>query len=639
MASGPAPASLAGTMRYKTTTRTKGCAWCFCHSVAGMESPIDTYLRKIHQEISELKDGKPYSSIPAMANVDPNHFGICLATVDGYIYEIGDTRDEFTIQSISKPFTYGLALADRGLDAVDEKVDVEPSGDSFNEMSLSEGTGRPANAMINAGALTATSLVKGSGGNSRFKRILNTYSAFAGRQLSLSESIFQSELRHGHRNRALGHLLRSFNIIENDPEPVLADYFRQCSVLVNCLDLSIMAATLANSGRNPLTDDQVMEILPVERVLSVMTTCGMYDDAGAWISTVGMPAKSGVGGGTIAVLPGQVGLAVYSPPLDEHGSSVRGMATSQRLSRDMELHFVRAARTGRSAIRSTYDITGAPSGIRRNDEAMDILRDHGHRARVIELNGDLLFAGTESMVRELSSLEEDVELVILDLRRVDEVAGVSLRLLAEVRENLVNAGRELVIIDGEGTLAETFRDVDRDVPTFETRTAAVEWCENRLIASYGDDLCLPSEVNVTECPALSPLSDGDAEALTLRMEAKEYDDGHVIRRIGQRFGGVYFILSGKITTSVTGPTGHRVKLTTLSAGMTFGELALGSDDRQETTVKASGTVRLKVLTADAIEQLEDEDPRLAMELWKALTRDAYTRVDLYLRETAVRIRD
>ncbi|WP_026551551.1 glutaminase A [Arthrobacter sp. H20] len=604
-----------------------------------MDSPIENYLQRIHREIAELKDGKPYSTIPAMANVDPNNFGICLTTVDGYIYEIGDTRDEFSIQSISKPFTYGLALADLGMEAVDEKVDVEPSGDSFNEISLAEGTGRPSNAMINAGALTATSLIKGSGGNGRFKRILNTYSAFAGRQLSVNNEIYESELKHGHRNRALAHLLRSFNIIEDDPTPVIEDYFRQCSVLVNCLDLSVMAATLANSGRNPLTNRQVLEIGPIERVLSVMTTCGMYDDAGAWISTVGMPAKSGVGGGTIAVLPGQVGLAVYSPPLDEHGSSVRGMATSQRLSQDMELHFVRAARTGKSAIRSTYDISASPSGIRRNDEAMDILRDNGHRARVIELNGDLLFAGTESMVRELSSLDTTVELVILDLRRVDEVADVSLRLLAEARENLVDDDRELVLIDSDGTLAETFEDVDRDVPTFDTRTAAVEWCENRLIAKYGDELCLPAVVTVTDCPALSPLTAADASALADRMEQREYDDGHVIRRVGQRFGGVYFILSGKITTSVPGPTGDRVRLTTLSAGMTFGELALGSDDRQETTVKAEGAVRVMVLTADAISHLESEDPRLAVELWKALTRDAYTRVDLYLRETAVRVRD
>ncbi|TYC98882.1 glutaminase A [Arthrobacter echini] len=604
-----------------------------------MESPIENYLKLIHAEISELRDGKPYSTIPAMAAVNPDNFGICLTTVDGYMYEIGDTREEFTIQSISKPFTYGLALSDLGMDAVDAKVDVEPSGDSFNEISLAPGSGRPSNAMINAGALTATSLIRSRGGNTRFKRIANIYSQFAGRQLGVDEKIFRSELEHGHRNRALAYLLRSFDIIEDDPTPVVEDYFRQCSVMVNCMDLSVMAATLANSGRNPLTNVQVMDLLPVERVLSVMTTCGMYDDAGAWLTTVGMPAKSGVAGGTIAVLPGQVGLAVYSPPLDEHGSSVRGVAASQRLSRDMELHFVRAARAGRSAIRATYDITAAPSGIRRTDEAVEVLRAEGHRAMVIELNGDLLFAGTESMVRELSSLSEDITYVVLDLRRVDEVADVSLRLLGEARQNLLDAGCELVLIDRESTLTETFSDADHPVPTFDTRTAAIEWCENELIGRYGEDLLMPTEVEVGQCPALSPLRPAHIAALTHRMEERVYEKGQVVRRVGQSFGGVYFIVSGKILTSAPGPTGERLKLSTLSAGMTFGELALGSDDRQETTVKALERSRVEILTAQTIQEIEEEDPRLAAELWKALTRDAYARVDLYLRETAVRMRD
>ncbi|MCC3266779.1 glutaminase A [Arthrobacter gengyunqii] len=602
-------------------------------------SPIESYLRRIHAEIAELKDGKPYSSIPAMANVDPNNFGIALATADGYVYEVGDTREEFSIQSISKPFTYGLALADRGMEAVDAKVDVEPSGDSFNEISLAEGTGRPANAMINAGALTATSLVRSSGGSTRFKRILNTYSAFAGRQLSVSERIYRSELKSGHRNHALAYLLRSFDIIESDPAPVIKDYFRQCSVMVNALDLAMMAATLANSGRNPLSGDQVLDIESVERVLSVMATCGMYDDAGAWLSSVGMPAKSGVGGGTIAVLPGQVGLAVYSPPLDEHGSSVRGVATSQRISHDMQLHFVRAARTGRSAIRNVYDITAAPSGIRRTDEAVEVLRSHGHRAQVLELNGDLLFAGAESVVRALSTLDDDVDMVVLDLRSVDEVSEVALRLFAESAEMLAMNRLGLVLVDGEGTVTNDLAARGREVPSFPTRNAAVEYCETQLIASYGSELVLPDVMEPVESPALNQLDPEDAQKVQDLMEERVYDDGDVVRRVGQRFGGVFFIVSGMIATSMPAPDGSRIKLTTLGPGMTFGEMALGTDKRQETTVKASGPVRLKVLTADAMDSLEEENPRLAVELWKALTRDAYTRVEQYLRESALRARD
>ena len=604
-----------------------------------MDSPIDLYLQRIHAEIADLKDGKPYSSIPAMANVNPDCFGIALATADGFVYEVGDTREEFSIQSISKPFTYGLALSDLGTDAVDAKVDVEPSGDSFNEISLAEGTGRPANAMINAGALTATSLVKGSGGRTRFKRILDTYSAFAGRELTMSQRIYSSELRSGHRNTALAYLLRSFGIIESDPAPIIKDYFRQCSVLVNTRDLALMAATLANGGRHPLSGDEVLDLASVERVLSVMTTCGMYDDAGSWISSVGMPAKSGVAGGILAVLPGQVGLAVYSPPLDSHGNSVRGVAVSQRLSHELGLHFVRAARTGRSAIRAIYDVTSTPSGIRRTDEAADILAGHGHRVQVIELNGDLLFAGAESMVRALSELSDDVETVVADLRSVDEVSDVAIRLIAEAEDMLRRDGRELALVDIEGSVTAALQELGRKTVSFTTRSAAIEWCENKLLEGYGTELVLPDTIDPADSPALSPLDPEDAQLLQQMMEDRTYDDGDVVRRVGQRFGGVFFIESGHITTSMPGPDGGRVKLATLGPGMTFGEMAMGEDKRQETTVKASGPVKVKVLTADAIERLETEKPVLTMNLWKALTQDAYTRVEQYLREAAVRIHD
>ncbi|WP_146362592.1 glutaminase A [Arthrobacter yangruifuii] len=604
-----------------------------------MDSPIENYLRRIHAELAGLKDGKPYSAIPAMANVNPDCFGIALATADGYVYEVGDTREEFSIQSISKPFTYALALADLGMEAVDAKVDVEPSGDSFNEISLAEGTGRPANAMINAGALTATSLVKGSGGRSRFKRILDTYSAFAGRDLDVNQRIYTSEARSGHRNTALGYLLRSFGIIETDPAPIIKDYFRQCSVMVNARDLALMAATLANSGRHPLSGDEVLDLASVERVLSVMTTCGMYDDAGSWISSVGMPAKSGVAGGILAVLPGQVGLAVYSPPLDAHGNSVRGVAVSQRLSHDLGLHFVRAARTGRSAIRAIYDITAAPSGIRRTDEAAEILAEHGHRVQVIELNGDLLFAGAESMVRALTELPDDVELVVADLRSVDEVSDVAIRLIAEAEDMLRRSGRELAFVELEGTVAASLQELGRETASFTTRSAAIEWCENRMLEGHGTELVLPDTIEPADSPALSPLDPDDAQLLQDMMEDRTYDDGDVVRRVGQRFGGVFFIVSGQIMTSIPGPDGSRVKLATLGPGMTFGEMAMGEDRRQETTVKASGPVRVKVLTADAIDELAEQDPVLSMNLWKALTQDAYARVEQYLREAAVRIHD
>lgn len=601
-----------------------------------MESPIMTYLRELHAEISAERGGTPYTVAPAGTVIDPDDFGICLATVDGYVYEVGTTDQEFTLQSISKPFSYGLALADLGHEAVDAKVDVEPSGDPFNEISLAEGSGRPANAMINAGALAVAGMIKGSGGKSAINRIVDLYSDCAGRPLRSSPSVFATEMRHSDRNHALAYLLSSFGIIEERPTAALKTYLRQCAVQVTCRDLSIMAATLANAGTNPVTGKEAMGIAEVERILSVMMTSGMYDDAGAWASNVGMPAKSGVGGGTLAVLPGQAGLAVFSPPLDAHGGSVRGILTSQRLSQEMEMHFVRSARAGRSAIRASHDITELPSGIRRNDEAAVVLARHGHRARLIELNGDLLFAGTESVLRGISDLEDAVEIVVLDLRRLDEVGAVARRMLARMQQALAAAGRMLLTIDPEDRLTGTF---DERVPVFDTRSAAVEHTENLLIGRYGRALDLAASVPVTASPALAGLDPEDVLRLAARMEPRHHDDGDIVRRVGQRFGGVHFIVSGKINTIATDPDGKRVRLSTLGAGMTFGELALGSEDRQETTEKAQGPVELMVLGPEAIEQLEAEEPRLAVQLWRALTRDAYARVDQYLRETAVRFRE
>lgn len=603
-----------------------------------MRSPIESYLRRLHTELSGLRTGVPYQGIPATAGADPDKFAICLATVDGYVYEVGDADTEFSIQSVSKPFTYGLAIEDLGLEAVDEKIDVEPSGDAFNEISLAEGSGRPANAMINAGAIAATSLIKGSGGRNRFGRILAKYSDFAGRPLRLSESIFRSESRTGHRNRALAYLLRSFDIIETDPVPALEDYFRQCSVLVNTRDLAIMAATLANGGTNPVTGKEALGIDAVQRVLSVMTTCGMYDDAGSWTSAVGMPAKSGVGGGLLAVLPGQLGLAVYSPPLNDHGSSVRGVAASERMSEDMELHFVRAARIGRSAIRDSYDITDAPSGVRRNDEAAAVLAGNGHRARILELNGDLLFAGAESMVRAISSLPDEVDLVILDVRRVDEVGDSALRMLRDVRDGLIEDRRMLVLIEAEGEIGEAVGGGRNDVPVFGTRNDAVEWAEEWLIAVHGRPSLVPESVAVPDFEALAPLSAEDIAVLEAAMETRSIEDGQIIRRVGQKFGGIYFILAGKVVTS-SRQNGHRFRHATLGAGMTFGEIALGGDNGQSLRVTAQGRVLLKVLTAEAIQEMEARRPGLAVAFWKAIARDAYTRVEQGFREAAVRERD
>lgn len=602
-----------------------------------MESPIQRYLEELLAEVSSNDAGTPYPIHPVGGASNPQDFGVCLATVDGYVYSAGVSDERFSIQSISKPFSYALAMTDHGIDAVDEKVDVEPSGDPFNEISLAPTTGRPANAMINAGALAVVSMIKGSGGKTAPRRIMDFYSACAGRRLAGSKAVFDVEMRNSDRNHSLSYLLSSFGIIDDNPTRVLENYLRQCSVQVTCRDLAMMAATLANGGTNPRTGESALEIDQVERVLSVMMTSGMYDDAGSWVSSVGMPAKSGVGGGTLAVLPGQAGLAVFSPPLDAHGSSVRGVEMCRRLSSDMEMHFVRAATNSKSSVRPGVGIAQLPSRIRRTEEQAQMLERFHERCQITEVTGDLAFAGTESLVRAVSDLDDDVQLVVLDMRQVNEVGSLAVQMLGDLERGLAAAGRKLVLIESRGLLDGTPLAVESRVPIFLSRGGAVEYCENQLLGAYGTDIGEPGRVQASESPALAPLEESQRTRLVSYMEPRIHADGDIIRRVGQRFGGVHFIVSGQVNTIVTGHQGDRVRLNTLSAGMTFGELALGSDDRQETTEKAVGAVELMVLTPEAIETLEVDDPQLALLLWRALTRDAYLLVDRYLRETAVRL--
>lgn len=275
-------------------------------------SPIERYLKELHARYSALSEGQVADYIPELAKADPAWFGICIATRDGHVYEVGDTRQAFTIQSISKALSYGLALQDRGEDYMLTRVGVEPSGEAFNAISLKPETGAPFNPMINAGAIATCGQILDVDGRTRIQRILAYLSACAGRQLGVNQQVYQSESDTGHRNRAIGWMLRNFDILGEEPTEILETYFQQCAIQVNCRDLALMGATLANQGRNPLTREQAVDLEVVDNVLSVMSTCGMYDYSGEWIYRVGLPAKSGVGGGILAVLPGQLGIGIFS---------------------------------------------------------------------------------------------------------------------------------------------------------------------------------------------------------------------------------------------------------------------------------------------------------------------------------------
>jgi glutaminase len=397
-------------------------------------TPIDAYLERLHEHWRGERSGAVADYIPPLALADPDWFGIAVATTDGHCYEVGESRREFTIQSISKPFTYGIALQEHGFAAVDAKVGVEPSGDAFNSISLAPDTGRPLNPMINAGAITSASLLPGADAEERERRVVEAYGRFAGRPLAVATEVYEAERGTGHRNRAIGHMLRGADILERDPELALDLYFRQCSVAVDCRDLSLMAATLANGGVNPLSGERVLGREYVDRVLSVMTTCGMYDSAGEWVVDVGMPAKSGVAGGVLAVLPGQLGIAVFSPPLDRHGNSVRGVEVCRQISTDLDLNLLHVARSSRSAVRRSYSVADVPSRRRRPPEQCAVLDRTGSRCVVHVLHGDLVFVAMESVVRGVVEQREEIEAVVIDLTEVTEIDLAANRLLDGVGE-------------------------------------------------------------------------------------------------------------------------------------------------------------------------------------------------------------
>lgn len=302
-------------------------------------SELQVLLESLHQTYQQQDAGKLACYIPELCKADPNWFAISIVTVDGQTFEVGDCQQTFTIQSISKVFVYGMALADHGRDALLAKVGVEPTGDPFNSLiRLDEDSKRPDNPMINAGAIATTSLIKGTGSTDRLNRLLRMFRRYVGHEVFIDMPVFMSERDTGHRNRAMAHLMLNFGMIDKNIDEALDLYFQQCSVLVNCHDLAVMAATLAHKGINPLTQEQAIEPGYVKDILSVMYTCGMYDFAGEWAYKVGLPAKSGVSGGIMAVVPNRAGIAVFSPLLDEYGNSIRGRRVLEALSQKLGLH-------------------------------------------------------------------------------------------------------------------------------------------------------------------------------------------------------------------------------------------------------------------------------------------------------------
>jgi glutaminase len=307
-------------------------------------------LQRVHDVVVEDSGGNVASYIPALAEADPTEFGLALVTAGGDVFTAGQADATFTIQSVSKPFTLALALDQWGPDKVFKHVGTEPSGDAFNSVVLDAETSVPFNPMINSGAISMAGLLWEARGEGAFEHIQSNCSRFAGAELALDVDVHESELATAHRNRAIAHLMRGGRVIGDPVEEVVDLYTRQCSLTVSARQLAVMAATLANIGTNPLTKDTIVDPLTVRHVLSLMFTCGMYDYAGRWAVDVGLPAKSGVSGGVMAVVNRQLGIGLYSPRLDEHGNSVRAVKACVQLAEELGLHAFEFSNTGSSML-------------------------------------------------------------------------------------------------------------------------------------------------------------------------------------------------------------------------------------------------------------------------------------------------
>jgi glutaminase len=300
----------------------------------GAQSPAGPDVQKAidaaYAKYQNLAEGKNADYIPALAKVDPKLFGIAVVTSDGKVYTAGNITTQVSIQSISKVFTAAQVIQEQGLDSIEKRIGVDATGARFNSIiaiegaKIMSGTGSPEmNPLVNPGAISATSMVTGATADAVWAKIIGIHNDFAGRPLTVLQDVYKSESDSNQRNQAIGALMLAYGYIKSNWQQAVDLYTRQCSIGVTTKDLGLMAATLAFGGKNPVTGKQVVDAAKVPGILAIMATAGLYDDSGKWLYHTGLPAKSGVGGGLIAVSPGKFGIAVVSPPLDEAGNSVR----------------------------------------------------------------------------------------------------------------------------------------------------------------------------------------------------------------------------------------------------------------------------------------------------------------------------
>jgi glutaminase len=580
--------------------------------------PLLRFLANCHARFLTDAGGTVADYIPELNKANPDHFGISLATLDGHVYEVGDTRIPFTIQSVSKAFVFALALDTLGAERVERVIGVEPSGEPFNSIRLNADN-HPFNPMVNSGAIACSGLIHQAKGNAALEYIRQALSRFAGRELVVDEAVFASESATGDRNRAIGYLLRNSAVIQDDVGKVLEVYFRQCSILVTARDCAIMAATLANRGFNPVTGEQVVSPYAITHTLSVMTSSGMYDFAGEWIYRVGMPAKSGVGGGILAALPAQLGLGSYSPRLDRHGNSVRGIKVCEALSAHFDLHMLNRNEDASNSVIADYDISKSSSRRSRRPNEQAILADHHRDIRIIELVGALNFANIDFVSRQLSAKPRP-QFMVFDLRRVAALTRAGARLLAEGIRELARLGVTTVLsgVKRGSVMANTigeWTDGVANLRDFYLLDEAIEWAEDQIVYRHGGAIDCSDTAELSEQALLQGLAAEEIAALAAIGRQRTFQAGERIIAVGDAASTLYFL--GRGTVNVKLRSGAR--LATLTAGMVFGEMAL-LEARRSADVWADSEVTCLEVPLTEFDRFRERHPRIGERIMRNLAQ-------------------
>ena len=586
-------------------------------ATARFSSPVESFLEALHAKVAADREGDVATYIPELAKADPEWFGISIATADGHVYEVGDSRREFTIQSISKPFVYGLALDDHGAGAILSKIGVEPSGDAFNAISLHKVTGCPLNPMINAGAIATTGQIVADSPEERIDRILGMFARYAGHPLRIDHDVYRSESRTGHRNRAIGHLLRNFDVLTDDPTATVDTYFRQCAISVTCADLAVMGATLANQGLNPITGERAILEPHVENVLSVMASCGMYDFSGGWIYNVGMPAKSGVAGGVLAVLPGQLGIGVYSPRLDAQGNSARALKVCEELSRAWELHQFNPPYCPQTSRRLVYTAAERSSSRTRHPSHRACLREHGQRIHVVEMQSNLAFSTTEPIIREVLERVGRPLGVILDFHHVTAMNRVAVRMIVDMAKALRARGALVFLTHTHrlgamrGQVASHLADRDEVEACFRhpTTDAALEHCEDVLLdqmhASSAD-----ARPDLRAYEITTGLTEAEVDFFSTLLEHRSHASGDTLLASGAEASNLLLITKGVVGVRLRGADGAVNRVASFSSGTMVGEMAFLDGEPRSADVVAEGEVECASFAIADFARLLDTHPGL-----------------------------